>query len=646
MLLSPRIEDKDRKAIEEATADPQKVLAEAAQQLFRDGIVCKSALARHTVQCLSYLLASNRAEIRFVLTRRGMFHPKVWILRDSDSTIVAHGSSNPTEPGLLYNYETVCVERSWSETAKASFFSELFDDVWNGTDNTTLTVALPHGLNLVKVKSNSTECPTVDDYWAAWHDDVAKGLAPALPVNVTLPMALPKSRLTIPSGLRWDDGPYAHQGQAVRAWEESRRGILAIATGGGKTIASLVAASRLQDDVGKLLVIIAAPYKPLVDQWEREVQRFGVEPLPLGDLSEEKRLARLNQALHALELGESKAEVAVITNSLLNQEGFRHFLPMIPADVPTLLIADEVHNLGAPGFAQNPPESFAYRLGLSATPVRQYDEAGTEALLHFFGDVVFSFDLGQAIRANCLTRYHYFLHPVELNLAEFEEWQDISAKLVKMGFGNTDDDTPGVAFDDVKKLLIRRRAILENAESKIECLARLLRAQKPSAIKNTLIYASAKHRSGQITQLVRINRLLNELGIVGRELTYQETGSGESGDILKAFSDGLYQIITCMKVLDEGVDIPQTTTAYLMASSTVVREWVQRRGRILRNAPGKTIAHLHDFLVVPPELESKTARSVLRRELERGREFASLADNSGTVGGPWEIISAYEPRIA
>src|SRR5439155_27101356 len=167
----------------------------------------------------------------------------------------------------------------------------------------------------------------------------------------------------------------------------------------------------------------------------------------------------------------------------------------------------------------------------------------------------------------------------------------------------------------------------------------------PAAINYTLIYTSSKHRPGQPTQLVRVNRLLNDLGIVGRELTYQETGSGDAQEILKDFSSGLYQVITCMKVLDEGLDIPQTTTAYLMASSTVVREWVQRRGRILRKAPGKSIAHLHDFLIVPPELDSKTARAVIRRELERGREFASLADNSGAPGGPWEVLSRYGPRI-
>jgi superfamily II DNA or RNA helicase len=645
-LLSPRIEDKDRQAIEAANADPKGVLTAAAQQLFKDGLLNESALARHTVQCLSYLLASSRAELRIVLTKRGMFHPKVWILDDADASVVAHGSSNPTEPGLLYNYETVSVERSWVETAKAKFFADLFEGVWKGTDATTLTIPMPEGLAFVTSQSKNVECPTVDDYWRAWHEDSVKGLAPPLPVNMKLPSAFPKTRLRIPAELQWEDGPFAHQGRAVRAWEENRRGILAIATGGGKTIASLVAATRLQNNLGKLFVVIAAPYRPLVDQWEREVRRFGVEPLPLRDLSAEPRLTRLQQAVRTLELGESNVEVAVVTNALLNQEGFREFLPTIPADISTLLIADEVHNLGAPAFAENPPQEFTFRLGLSATPVRQYDELGTDALLRYFGDVVFCFTLGEAITAQCLTRYHYYLHPVDLNTAEFEEWGEITSKLIKLGYGAVEDDSPGLAFDEVKKLLFRRRSILENAESKVECLAALLRAARPSAVKNTLIYTSAKHRSGQVTQLVRVNRVLNDLGIVGRELTYQETGSGEAPEILRAFADGLYQAITCMKVLDEGVDIPQTTTAYLMASSTVVREWVQRRGRILRKAPGKSVAHLHDFLVVPPELDSKTARGVLRRELERAREFASLADNSGAPGGPWEVISNYEPRIA
>src|SRR5262249_55498595 len=154
---------------------------------------------------------------------------------------------------------------------------------------------------------------------------------------------------------------------------------------------------------------------------------------------QDERVARLHQAAHALELRQSRVEVAVVTHALLNQPGFREFLASVPATVATLLIADEVRNLGAPGFADNPPETFRHRLGLSATPLRQYDEEGTEALLRYFGDVIFEFGLGAAIRAGCLARYNYFLHPIHLDADEFEEWEELTQQLARMGRGGADD---------------------------------------------------------------------------------------------------------------------------------------------------------------------------------------------------------------
>ena len=180
LLVSPKIEERDRLAMEEANADPEAILAEAARKLFRDGAISETALARHTKQCLAYLLASGRLELRFVLMRRGMFHPKVWIFSDAEATLVAHGSSNPTEPGLLYNFETVSVERSWVETAKTGVFAAMFKEVWAGTDQTTLTIKMPEGLHLVKAGLGSrADCPTVSDFWRAWHEDAQNGLSPS-----------------------------------------------------------------------------------------------------------------------------------------------------------------------------------------------------------------------------------------------------------------------------------------------------------------------------------------------------------------------------------------------------------------------------------------------------------------------------------
>jgi len=575
-----------------------------------------------------------------------MFHPKVWIFLDDASTIVAHGSSNPTEPGLVYNWETVSVERSWVETERTSAFGQIFNDVWEGSDAMSLTIRMPDGLRFIRSVARD-HCPTIHDFWTAWRDDTKNGLAPPLPPGIEFTEVVAvASQLTIPKEIQWQEGPFSHQRKAVYAWEANDgQGILAIATGGGKTIASLIAATRVQEREGPLLVVVGAPFKPLLRQWTDEVKRFGVRVVPINNLSPSKREARLQQAIMSLEMRQSKVEIVVVSHTMLNQDDFRQFLAAIPVGVSSLLIADEVHNLGASGFSQNPPTEFRYRLGLSATPVRQYDDKGTEALKDYFGDIVFDFSLGDAIRARCLVRYNYYLHPVELTAEEIEEWDTLSEKLRKLGFRSDRDGSGDHLSEEIMMLLVTRRAILENASGKVDALRGLLAVQDLRAIRHTLIYTSAKHRKNRTKQITQVNRMLNELGVAAHELTYNQTGSGVAQEVLEGFALGSYQAITCMKVLDEGIDVPQTRTAYLLASSTVRREWVQRRGRILRKAPQKDIAHLNDFLVVPPAPNSPSGRSILRQELERGREFASLAENSGEEGGPWEVLSQFEPLV-
>ena len=642
LLVSPRIEPNDQEAIQRAIADPSRVLEDAAKTLFEDGLASEQAVARHAVECLGYLLASERLALRLVLLRHGMFHPKVWVFSDRDTMLVAHGSSNPTEAGLIYNWETVSVERSWAEPERVEAFAKLFTDVWEGKDPNSLTIAMPAGLRFMQ----RVDAPTTEDFWRAWHDDARNGVAPPLPESVEFPEPFSANyELQIPNGVEWQGGPFGHQGEAVNAWEQNdRQGILSIATGGGKTIASLIAATRLQQSISSpLLIVISAPFKPLLRQWRDEVSRFGVEVVPIDAASPSQRAARLQQATLSLQVGQSKVEVVVVSHGMLNQPDFRQFLDSVPGRIDTLLIADEVHNLGAPRFVDNPPQRFRYRLGLSATPVRQYDDEGTEALFEYFGDIVFEFDLGKAIQAGCLTRYDYFLHPVSLSEDELEEWEELSEKLRKLGF-MTDLDTSGEHLaEPVKLLLFKRRAILENAENKIEVLRQLLEGSDRRGLRHALIYTSAKQQGAKTKQIIRVNRMLNELGIISHELTYNETGSGVSHDILTSFANGHYQAITCMKVLDEGVDVPQTQAAYLLASSTVRREWVQRRGRILRKAPGKQIAMLHDFLVVPPDTHSPSGRAILRQELGRAQEFALLAENSGASGGPWEVMAKFQP---
>ena len=303
-----------------------------------------------------------------------------------------------------------------------------------------------------------------------------------------------------------------------------------------------------------------------------------------------------------------------------------------------LLVADECHNLGADSFTANPPEHFDYRIGLSATPERQYDDAGTQALQAYFGETCFKFTLEQAI-GNCLTEYDYHVHFVELTPSEMEEWNDLTRQIGTQAW-RLEAREPSAYLDN---LLRRRRLILETASGKIEALASLIDAQNPRDLRHALVYATDKDPQ----QLQAVNGLLSARRLLFHQLTQEETASRpQTNRILSSFQEGVIQILTAKRVLDEGVNIPQIRLAYLLASTTVQRQWVQRRGRLLRTcrAIGKTHADIHDLVVVPPlaaaadQQLDRDARRLVRSELDRVWEFARLCRNGPSSDGPYRAV--------
>ena len=653
LLLSPKISSEDREAIQRALNEPDAVASEAVRTLFEGARASESAIAQHVLDCLSYLVARDRLVMKFVIMERGMFHPKVWLFTEGPDAMAVHGSSNPTDAGLLYNGETVSVDRPWLDGPAAgqrvAALEEMFEAYWDNKRDHALTVDPPAGL-LLAGEHDIAHMPTTDDFWRAWYEDAKRGIAPPLPEGVLQPLwvttGVEAQRLEIPGDLNWESGSFGHQGRAVRAWENNgRRGILAIATGGGKTISAFVAATRLQnEDERPLLVLVLVPTDPLVDQWSAETERFGIRPYVLGRIPASERIAVLHGIVTGLAHGVARTEVLICSNALFTgSDALREFISNVDKSVRVLLIADEVHNLGTPSFLKATPDSIPYRIGLSATPIRQYDADGTAELFSYFGDTVFEFGLADAIRTECLTRYNYFLHEVHLSADEMDLWEQLTERLIKAGFGREDEGQTGGLEPAVQRLLEKRRALLEHASGKIDALEALLRETPPAAVSRTLIYTSAKSDPlGRGRQITRVNQLLNELGIISHQLTYSETGGPRARKILADFAAGTYQSLTCMKVLDEGVDVPATSTAYLLASSTVRREWVQRRGRVLRKAPGKVSADLHDFLVIPPDLSSQAGRSIVRSELARADEFCQLADNAWDTTGPRSVTEKYE----
>jgi superfamily II DNA or RNA helicase len=300
-----------------------------------------------------------------------------------------------------------------------------------------------------------------------------------------------------------------------------------------------------------------------------------------------------------------------------------------------LLIADEVHNLGRDGFIKNSPDFIEYRLGLSATPIRQYDPEGTSQLLDYFGEILFRFKLSDAI-GKCLVEYDYYVHPVDLTETEMDSWVELTSRIRQNSWRQAD----GPPDDFLAKLLRDRRAILETAKGKLPMLASLLEKEDARSLKHTLIYASDKAPE----QLRSVNALLNRKGILFHQLTAEETADRtRTASIIRAFQNGELQVLTAKRVLDEGVNIPQIRRAFILASTTVGRQWIQRRGRLLRICPeiGKTHSVIHDFVVLPPMSEQALdddARALVKSELSRLQDFASLARNAGKPDGPLPVI--------
>ena len=238
------------------------------------------------------------------------------------------------------------------------------------------------------------------------------------------------------------------------------------------------------------------------------------------------------------------------------------------------------------------------------------------------------------------------MHKVELTGAESERYSELTAQLRRLGFRVDDEGQVMNLTPRTERLLRERRAIVEQAWNKLGHLRALLEAADTTTLRRSLVYVSAKPTVlGRSRQIELVNGLLAELGIVSHQFTNVETSSADGPRILADFGQDDYQMLTAMKVLDEGVDIPQTETAYLLASSSVEREWVQRRGRVLRSWPGKVHATIHDFVTTPPDPLDETGRSLLQTELRRVTEFAIFSRNEFDQGGGDEAIRRLEEAL-
>ena len=640
--VAPALYPEERAAVERGVRMTAQKAAELVVNVFVNGRIDASALGRHALDCLSWMVAKRILRLRIAVPTAGSnYHPKIWLFDDGESQVLARGSGNATSRGVASGVEHLDVDVSWvlGSASRVREGIAMLDDWSEGSSlGIEEVVDLPEALAREIVRTAPRSAPRPQDYARCM---------PKPGTAHTLTAAVPP-KLQIPQSLRWTTGRYAHQGEAVKAWEDGdvgERGVIAMATGAGKTLTALICAARSQERLGDrpFLIIVSAPSVPLIMQWQEEVRKFGVTPV-VPSLSTNTNRA-LTQLFRALQGGGT--QVVIVTNNLLCTRSFQTTVAQKlggrSRPVATMLIADEAHTLGADSFVENKPDFLERRLALSATPVRQYDPDGTEEIFEFFGEPVYEFGLDRAI-GFCLVPYSYYVHACTLNDDEIGEFERLTRRIgIAMGTRSTEEDS------GLQRLLIARRRIVETAESKVELLRRVLIRRRPRDLTHSLIYASAKNPE----QFDALGRLLRDLNIRWAGVTQESTRNHRRlKRTLDAFASGACQVLLAKKVLDEGVDIPSIREAFIVASSTVEREWIQRRGRVLRRQQGKPWAIIHDFLALPPaELVAqdgtKSMRNLVETELHRASAFGQHAQNvAGTDGVVAELdrmTQAYWP---
>jgi len=624
-VTSPILDENDWDALrtgDEARID--QALRRALENSVADLARC---LEEDTLAALAWMVADGLLDFRLALPRQklsgGEFHDKFGIFTDDDGNQVSfNGSYNDSLQGSL-NYESIKIFKSWDDAFRPLVEQDVirFERLWRDEDPNVKCYLLPEAVRDQIVRLRPANRPyrrpeVADD--STLEDDKKAYIAPG----------------TIPAWLKLRD----YQDLAINAWvtdgippsdPDGRRGILAMATGSGKTLTALYLACRLAAKNKPFVLIVACPFLNLAEQWIREMRKFGIDPVPCFR-SRKIWQGRLADAYQRLEAGLDPILAIVVSNDTLGSVAFQQALRVRSAT--HMIIADEVHNLGASHAAKSLPEGIRLRLGLSATPRRHHDEEGTQRLFNYFGNIVYEFPLNKAIEAGCLTRYEYHPITVSLDPDEAEEYAELTKRLSRLM--NENDELNEAA----KPLLMRRARLLGQAKQKIPALDAVLKklGRKP---EKSVFYCGDGRVDDPVTeeerrQIDAVARLLGDKhDLRVRTFTYRESPA-EREDILTNLKSGALDGVVAIRCLDEGIDLPDLRMGFLLASSTNPRQFIQRRGRLLRTSPGKDLAVIYDFIVVPPNMDGmldssafNMERNLFKRELVRICEFCETAEN-------------------
>ena len=606
LVILPEFNESDADSINRGTRSASEVVSECWIREFSE--IREKFVQNHT-KALAWMLASGSLEIRIVvpvdhkgsiipytaLKGSQIFKQTTGIFWDENHNSISFSGDVNFDDELIGEYYRFRVYRS-TDSSEHKYLEKDFEEFtqyWEGGES--------HG----EISWKTLPLP----------DAVRQDLIRIAPKS--------KSELSLTNIPRLR--PY--QREAVRKWQDNHnRGMFEMATGTGKTFAAIGCIDKIRQNNEKVLVVIVCPFDNLTRQWQKELKKWGFDSTVTPGNSKWHRDMR--DKIASLRIDESQNLLILITTYVtFSSEKFVKTIE--DSDIITMLIADEVHNAGSPRNTMGLSNSYGYRLGLSATLERYFDPEGTKTLEEFFGSTVYTLDLATAIQKGFLVNYYYYPIYVDLNDEEYEQYEALTRTIARLWNSESYQDR-----EQLEMMLLKRARIIRDANGKIAKFAQWVDSHNDST-KYSLVYCSEK-------QMPSVKNILNKNGIINREITAKNPADPKQRiDIINKFSSGHYDAIVANMVLDEGADIPAAKNCIMLASTGNPKQFIQRRGRVLRKFSGmygdkskKKHANIYDILVIPDispgysEEVIRTERQIVSSQIKRQETMARIAINS------------------
>ena len=605
-------------------------------------------------RCLAYMISQKRIDIRIIKPRglKGIAHTKSGQFRDGDSITAFTGSANFTISGLFNNIEEIKIDRSDSVDRMVQKRIEKqkkdFDAIMSGEKKGIDYLSPKDLVEAISTNYGDSDIEELLDVEKKLREVKKQHIVVATSAHEDIAPSIPKFPY---------DKPREYQQLAFENWKNNnQQGLFAMATGTGKTITSLNCLLEIYNRNGYYKAIILVPTITLVNQWEKECWKFNFGNI----IKVYSKNAEWRSKIELLQMAEKYRKPSEPTQNFIIISTYASFARENVFSIlnsfertKVLLIADEAHNMGSPSILKRLGTiNYLRRIGLSATPERQFDDDTNKKLYRFFGadeKFTFEYSMEEAIQKGVLCKYYYYPHLVKLTDEEMTNYVELSEKISKYFNYNSG------AFDKKDEilmgLLLARKRIIHKAANKLGAFMKIIeeRYERNGNLKYSLIYVPEGNKpdyfsdsdifdkSEQVADDAVSDHLIDvyteAVMKIDKYVTVRKFISGQKDRdaILADFAKGRLQVLTSMKCLDEGVDVPRSELAIFCASTGNPRQFIQRRGRVLRIHPDKYMAEIHD-LVVAPEVSAtsssyKMEQSLLKGELMRVKNFSMLSEN-------------------